>query len=138
MTFIWRAIVLATALVLTAPAFAEDKVKLELNKLESHDANCRVYFVLTNETAAAFSELMLDLVVFDHDGIIQRHLAFDGAPLPDVRTRVKLFELETIACPNVGHILFNGVLDCRDETGERDDCLDVIAPSSRAAVALTQ
>ena len=136
--FTWRAIALATALMLSVPAMAQEMVKLELNKLEPHDNSCRVYFVLTNENAAAFSELTLDLVIFDHDGIIQRHLAFEGAPLPDVRTRVKLFELDAMSCPSVGHILFNGVLYCGDQNGARDDCLDVIAPSSRAAVALQQ
>lgn len=136
--FIWRAIALATALILSVPAIAGEMVKLELNKLEAQDNSCRVYFVLTNETAAAFSELTLDLVIFDHDGIIQRHLAFEGAPLPDIRTRVKLFELDSMSCPSIGHILFNGVLNCGDQTGERGDCLDVIEPSSRAAVALRQ
>jgi len=112
-------------------------VGLELNRVEEAGQSCRIYLVLANDTDASFTSFLVDLVVFDADGIIQRRLAFDSAPLPAHRTRVKLFDLERLTCAQVARIHFNDVLECRDQSGKRD-CGALVQPTSRARTKLTQ
>lgn len=125
-----------SALIGAAPALAADALHVELNKLEPQNNACRAYLVFENQTGHSFSGLTLDLVMFDKDGIIANRLAVDAAPLPAQKTSVKLFDIGDLACKDIGRILLNDVLDCRDEGGKVPNCVALIKPSSRADVAL--
>jgi hypothetical protein len=136
----WRlSIVFGASLsAFASPAFSADAVRVELNKLEPQDGACRAYLVFQNRTQSSFSGRTLDLVMFDNEGVIAKRLAVDAAPLPADKTSVKLFDIEGVACDNIGRILINDVLDCQDETGERQDCVALIGPSSRSDVSLVK
>ena len=124
--------VLALAAV---PALAQApaaQVQLELNRVEDAGPSCRIYMVVNNTSEIDFASFVVDLVVFDADGIIQRRLAFDAAPLPPKRTRVKLFDLERLTCAQVARFHFNDVVECRDQAAKRD-CAALVQPISRAA-----
>lgn len=129
--------ILPTALLIAAACTAdaeESSLEVELNKLEPQNGGCRVYLVFDNGTASAFDSLKLDLVVFGTDGVISRRLAIESAPLAADKTTVKLFDLAEVACPDIGRILLNDVLECRDADGDRGDCLDRLYLGSRAGV----
>lgn len=115
-------------------AAAEPALSVELNKLERQGDSCRTYLVLTNGTDSAFDALKLDLVVFDAEGVVAGRLAVDGAPLPARKTSLEVFDIGGTSCQNIGRLLLNDVLDCRDGSGERTDCLASIRTSAKTPV----
>lgn len=114
---------------------ADRPVKIELNKLEplKKDA-CRVYLVLRNGSANAFDALKLDLVVFDPEGIVAKRLAVETAPLPAEKTRLKVFDVNGLACNRAGRLLLNAVMTCSNGSGKQSDCLKMISTSARGKV----
>ncbi|MBK1646285.1 Tat pathway signal sequence domain protein [Thiocapsa imhoffii] len=119
-------------------AGAATEIGVELNKLETHAPDCRVYLVFDNGAGPALDVLQLDLILFDHEGLIMRRLAVDSAPLRAAKTTVKLFDIPDLDCEAIDRILINDVLECRDETGPLTDCVERLDPSSRAPAALVK
>ena len=105
-------------------------LSIELNKLESHDHNCRAYLVVTNKSPTTYQVLKLDLVIFQPDGIIGRRFAIDLGPLTSDKRTVKLFDIDAIPCDQVGSVLINDVLECKSASGPIADCLAAITTSS--------
>lgn len=120
------------------PLAATEGIGIELNRLEEQGSNCRAYLVITNPGELAFSGFKLDLVIFDRSGTIARRLAVDLAPLRPAKTTVKVFDLVDTACPAIGSILVNDVLDCRDASGMVADCVQRLSPSSKLSVPLSK
>ncbi|MSO71857.1 MAG: Tat pathway signal sequence domain protein [Alphaproteobacteria bacterium] len=112
-------------------------IGLELNRIEDAGQSCRIYLVLDNATDANFSSFLVDLVVFDAEGVIQRRIAFENAPLPAHRTRVKQFDLERLTCAQAARIHFNDVAECRDQSGKRD-CAALVWLSNLTRAKFTQ
>ncbi|MEM7120380.1 MAG: Tat pathway signal sequence domain protein [Pseudomonadota bacterium] len=110
-------------------------VTVELNKLEPNGDACRAYLMLHNGAGAAFDSLKLDLVLLDNDGIVANRLAVETAPLKAGKTSLKVFDFADQQCGEVGRVLLNDVLACHDNNGPRQDCLDVVAPTSLGSVA---
>ena len=106
---------------------------MELNKLEDRDGACRAYLVFGNGSGERFDDFVLDLIVFDRDQVIAKHLAVDAAPLRADKTIVKMFDIVGIGCADIGRILLNDVSKCESRNGARLDCIDLVAISSRAA-----
>jgi hypothetical protein len=133
------AIAVAASLLLAAPAAAADeRVRIELNRLEEREESCRVHLVLENGSASGFVGYKLDLVLFGPDGIIARRIAVDVAPLRARKKSVKLFDVDGLACAGIGSVLVNDVLDCRSAAGESADCVDSLAVSTRADVGFSK
>ena len=81
------------------PATAQesgDRLAIELNKLEPQDTACRTYFVLQNGTEIGFTELVLDIYIFNRDGIIERRLAMDTRAVMPGKTQVRLFDVRDL------------------------------------------
>jgi hypothetical protein len=116
---------------------AEDRIDIELNKLEDNEGSCRAYLVFKNHTDAVFNEFKLDLVMFGSDGIISRRLAVDSSPLRSNKTTVKLFDIEGANCGDIGLVLINDVLSCRD-TYERSDCINLIETSTKSVTSFVK
>lgn len=122
-------------MIIGAPVtMAADSINIELNKFEDREDACRAYLVFENNTDTTFTEFKLDLVMFNPDGIIARRLALDAAPLRADKTSVKLFDIGGLACADIGRILINDVMGCRDSGGERTDCIGLVTPTSRNSV----
>lgn len=111
----------------------KDTLRVELNKLEPTEENCRAYLLFENRTAVDFRSLKLDLVMFNTEGIINKRLAVEGGPLPPGKTSVKLFDIQGVGCDAVERILLNGVLACSDPEGERSGCAELIETASRSS-----
>ena len=116
-----------------ASAVEKGRIGVELNKLEAAGDACRAYLLLSNGTAAAFTSLKLDLVTFDADGIVQRRVAVEAAPIGAGKTSLKVFDISGIQCPAIGRMLLNGVMSCKAAKAELADCLSLVSVSSRAA-----
>lgn len=110
------------------------QVRLELNKLSALDDACRAYVVARNQTEADFDQLRADVVMFDADGIVNKRLAVDLAPLPAGKTSLKVFDIGGLACDDIGQMLLNQILDCRDADGDRENCLADISVRARGPV----
>lgn len=123
---------------LARAAGADSPVSVELNKLEPANKSCRVYIVVTNPSDATFPVMKLDLIFFRPDAVIERRLALDLGPVRADKKGVKTFELDGLSCENIGSVLVNDVIECRDASGPVNDCLNRISVSSRAAVQLSK
>jgi len=121
-----------------APGTSDAAVKIELNKLEDQPSSCRAYLVVNNTSEKAYEALKLDLVLFQKDGIIGRRFALDLAPLRAKKLSVKLFDLDSLKCADLGSFLINDVLDCKVGGTEETGCLDRLAVSSRTKIDLTK
>lgn len=125
-------------MVLIAPsttAAAEDAIRVELNKIEPNGEACRAYMVIENATGRALETLKLDLVLFDTDGVVAKRLAVETAPLPPGKTGLKMFDITGLACPALGRVLLNDVLDCADASGPVADCLALVTPSAKGGLS---
>ena len=123
----------ALALIHTMPAKAESAagIAVELNKLEPKEGACLAYLVFENGTQSSFEAFTLDLYIFGLDGTIAKRLAINGAPLPVGKTKVSSFSIKDVACETMGNILVNDVIKCKDGGGAREDCVELVQPSSR-------
>jgi len=119
-------------------ASAGPGVSVELNKLEKSDKGCRVYLVINNSADSAYQAYKLDLVLFQPDGVIGKRLSLDLAPIRAAKRTVKLFDLEGVACDQVGSLLVNDMLDCRTDAGAQNDCLAGLTLSSLTNVKLSK
>jgi hypothetical protein len=126
------AVLVWTLMSLMAPIGAEERILLQLNKLEDVSPNCRAYLFLENGTSAAFSSFTLDLVTFSKDGVISQRMAVELAPIGPKKNIVSLFDIPDTSCSEVVRMLLNGITSCQTATGDRQDCVDLVELSSLA------
>ncbi len=143
-----RACTLATAafaLFLAAPeataqssdAAGNGKLTIELNKLESAEGGgCRAFFLFRNRTAASIEGFEMSLAILNREGVIDRLLTVDAAPLPVSRTTLKLFEIPEVSCDSVSEILVHDFASCKPQNGAEADCFTMIELKSRASAKL--
>lgn len=98
---------------------------------------CRLYMTFDN-MAPAYAPLRLDLALFGPDGVILRRVAVDAASLRRGKRSVKLFEIDDLPCEQLGEVLRNDVLACRDEGDESPDACLARIGSRVPAVALVR
>jgi hypothetical protein len=109
---------------------------IELNKLEQRESSCIVYLVFHNALDTALESLALELVLFDKAGFIQQHVTLDAAPLATDKTSVKLFDLDSVQCEQIGRILVNDVVEFADAEGTIPNAASRLELSSRLEVDL--
>ncbi len=139
MTFL-RALAVAGLAVLvsvsTGQASDAGRVSIELNKLEQEGADCESYLVIRNPDGPSYSEFDMEVLVFDTDGIIQKRLAVNLAPVKKGRTTVYIAALADLQCETVGEILVNGFFGCMADGAAVTDCVDRVDLSTRSSVKL--
>lgn len=112
---------------------------VELNKVEpSESGGCSAFFLFRNETDNSFEGFEMSLAILNTQGVIDRLLSTDAAPLPVARTTLKLFEIPEIACTDISEILLHDMTSCRPQNGEEMDCFPIMALRSKAPVALVK
>lgn len=140
--FALGAAALAALTTVGGPARAEahqDGLTVELNKFEQIDTGgCRAYFLFRNRTDMSFEGFEMSLAILDGDGVIDRLLAIDAAPLPVARTTLKLFEIPEIACDNISEILLHELTSCRPQNSEEMDCFPMLGLDSKTSSPLVK
>lgn len=116
----------------------KEQVGIELNKLSNEAAGCQAYFVFDNQGAADYAKLKIDLVVFNADDVFERRFAMSVAPLDAKKRTLRMFELKTMKCDQIGSFLINGVLECQQGKRAKKDCAERLVPSSRVDVELAK
>lgn len=130
-----RALIAAIFMLASSSALAQaGGIEVELNKLEPVEGACRAYLVTQNLADTRFDAVQLDVVMFDNDGIVGRRLAVQVGPMPKNKTSIKVFDIKNLECQDIGQMLLNDVIECRDASGARDDCLSLISVSQRGNV----
>jgi hypothetical protein len=121
-------------------AIAQDgKLTVELNKLETgEEGACRAFFMFRNQNPMSFEEFEISLAVLDRDQIIDRLLTIDAAPLPALRTTLKLFDIPEIACTDISEIIIHDIPACKPQNGEPMECFAILDLVSRADVRLSR
>ena len=115
------------------------RLTVELNKTEAGETEgCRAFFLFRNQTAKSFEGFEMSLAILDTNGIIDRLLSIDAAPIPAGRTTLKLFEIEGIACDSISEFLLHEMPSCRPQNEAETDCFDLIDLQSRAAAQLVK
>lgn len=133
---------IAAAALLAAPAFAdshEPGLTVELNKFEQIDGGgCRAFFLFRNKTDMSFEGFEMSLAILDGNGVIDRLLSIDAAPLPVARTTLKLFEIPQIGCDNISEILLHELTSCRPQNADEMDCFPILELDSKTAAPLVK
>jgi hypothetical protein len=133
---------LAAALALAAPAApraAEGRLTVELNKVETTEGGgCQAFFLFRNQSGLTLEAFEMSLAVLAADGVIDRLLTIDAAPLPAQRTTLKLFEIPDLACASISEILLHDFAACRPQNADPVDCFALVDLLSRASAALVK
>jgi len=116
------------------PAAAGEGIVLELNKVAVRDDACRLTFVLNNESDAAFSEFLLQLIFFNDQGGVITDAAVDFLQVRPQKTVVRYFDVPELSCPALAKVLLNDVAACSPPAPGGRDCLDLIQPSAHGDV----
>ncbi len=114
------------------------RLLVELNKFEAIDNGCRTFFLFRNTTDIRFQSFEMSLAILDREGVIERLLTVEAAPLPSERTTLKLFEIPESQCENIGEILLHEIVSCNPDQGEAPDCFGIIDLKSRASAPLVK
>lgn len=80
----------------------------------------------------------MSLAILDSDGIIDRLLTIDAAPIEATRTTLKLFEVPEIECGAISEILLHELASCRPQNGEEIDCFPQLNLLSRTSAPLVK
>ncbi|MCR8827346.1 hypothetical protein [Pseudosulfitobacter koreensis] len=134
------ALLAAAAIALPLAATAqENALTVELNKFEpAEDGGCRAFFLFRNETGKAFEGFSMSLAILDGQGVIDRLLNIDAAPLPVARTTLKLFEIPQIACDDISEILLHAIDSCQPQNEDNMDCFPLVELVSRTSAPLVK
>jgi hypothetical protein len=111
---------------------AAGRIGIELNRLDAEAAACRLTFVADNRLAP-LTALVLETVLFDHDGRVAALTLFDFGVLPEGRRRVRQFDVGGVDCGEIGAVLVNGVSGCAGEGLDAEACAAALAVSGTVA-----
>lgn len=115
------------------------KLTVELNKFEPADTGgCRAFFLFRNDSGKAFEGFEMSLAILDGQGVIDRLLNIDAAPLPVARTTLKLFEIPEIACTDISEVLLHAIETCQPQNEAPTDCFPLVTLVSRTPAPLVK
>ncbi len=130
----------ALAICAAFPAGAEPgRLLVELNKFEEIETGgCRAFFLFRNQTDTSFAGFEMSLAILDTNGVIDRLLAIDAAPLPVARTTLKLFEIPETTCAGISEILLHELTSCQPQNADEIDCFPILDLNSKTTAALVK
>lgn len=125
-------LVLAGTLIGTTVAHAQSgNFELELNTSVDAPDGCQLTFVATNNTAVALTEASFEVAIFNAEGLASSLFVFEFGELPLNKTRVVIFSLPAVNCPDVSRLLVNRQDECESATGAEQVCMKSLNASSR-------
>ncbi|WP_424985109.1 hypothetical protein [Microbulbifer sp. S227A] len=131
---------LALTLAGAVPGHTETgRLIVELNKTEEIEGGgCRAFFLFRNDTASSFDGFEMSLAIMNRNGVIDRLLSIDAAPLPVARTTLKLFEIPETTCADISEVLLHDMASCRHQNEDEIDCFPILELSSKADAVLVK
>lgn len=135
----WGAIAGIMTFVLPAIAAGQDAeddastpLLVELNRAQDQANGCLLSLYASNRTAVDITALVLEAVLMNKEGQVERLTLFNLGQLPKGRPRVRQFEILDMACANLGMMLINGVATC--EADDAEICERELRLRSREAI----
>lgn len=126
--------ILALGLALPTGATAQEDggaLIFELNRVVPLDGACRLTFMAQNNMDMDIEQIVFETVLFTTEGGVERLTLFDLGALPTARPRVREFDMQGLACENLGRVLLNGVHACMGEGVDPEACAGALNPVSR-------
>ncbi len=137
-TSTWLSVILL-GLVSTGASAQSGPLSVELNKFEPGEPNgCQAYFLFRNETGKSFEGFEMSLAILDTNGVIDRLLSIDAAPLPVQRTTLKLFAIPDIACGDISEIVLHDMPVCKPQNEDNTDCFEFLELGSKTDALLVK
>jgi hypothetical protein len=133
--------ILALAATLAGlPAAAQDgQLGVQMNKFEEVEGGgCRAFFLFRNQTGKTFEAFEMSLAILDANGVIDRLLSIDAAPLAAGRTTLKLFEIPELGCAQISEVLLHEVPACRPQNEPEMDCFPILTLDSKTPAKLVK
>jgi len=113
---------------------ATDGISLELNTAIQHDSNCRLHFLLSNNTTHTFSDFRIEIAFFDNSGRFVNHATADFLKVGAHKTVMRSFDVPGQQCVHLGKILLNDDAVCISENGAIHECVELIEPTHRTEI----
>lgn len=131
--------------IFTTPIMAQEidlngKILIELNSADQIEKSndgvgaCTLSFLVTNGLEFDLEGLVVETVLFDASGSVDRLTLFDFATLPQARPRVRQFSVPDLACDDMSRILINGVQNCAGANVDTATCSNAITTSTRTSI----
>lgn len=88
-------------------------------------------FLISSSFEEGVDSLVVETVIFDASGGVNRLTLFDFGTIPAGRPRVRQFVVPETSCDGLGSLLINGVNRCEMSGAASAACLDALVTSSR-------
>ena len=133
-----RSLVAALALICSHAAAEEAGpfLTVHLNAQATGEAGCLLTFLIDNAHPDEIESTVFETVLFDKEGQVDRLTLFDFGALPAGRPRVRQFQLDGLACEDLGKVLINGASTCRVGGKDSAICTDSLKLHSSTAAEL--
>jgi len=129
LVFVWA---MAATLAGTSVEQAQSgNFELELNTSVDAPDGCQLTFVATNNTDVALTKASFEVAVFNAEGLASSLFVFEFGELPLNKTRVVVFSIPAVNCPDVSRLLVNRQDECESEKGAEQVCMKSLNASSR-------
>lgn len=131
---------LVLVFALSCNAFAQEAAKpdltVELNTMADANGGCQLTFVAKTGFSKGINQIILETVLFDKAGTVNRLTLFDFGAIPADRPRVRQFIVPELTCGNLSQILINGINTCEVPGKNADACASGMSVTSRTDVEL--
>lgn len=119
-------------IMLTNPLAAQSPaLSVELNAAEDTGGACRLSFLAINTLGPDLSALVLEAVILDQKGKVNRLTLLDFQDLPQGRKRVRQFDLAGLACVDLGQVIVNAAATCTGAELAPGICMNALHVTSR-------
>ncbi|WP_051645358.1 hypothetical protein [Labrenzia sp. DG1229] len=123
---------------IAAPAHAQEptgKISLELNHVQpTQGGGCRLSIIATNGLERPISQLGLEIVAFNTEGLVDQFLRLDFSRISAGKTKVLQFDLAGKACDGLSRLHINDVLNCVPASVTDVYCPDLLDLKNRTPI----
>ncbi len=111
------------------------KIRLELNQAQpTQDGGCRLSIIASNGLERPISQLGLEMVAFNKDGLVDQFLRLDFSRISAGKTKVLQFDLAGKSCESLSRLHVNDVLNCVPPSITDVYCPDLLELTNRTAI----
>ena len=114
----------------------ERRIDVELNTAATLESGCQLSFLISTTYPEQVDSLIVETVIFDASGGVNRLTLFDFGQIPSGRPRVRQFVIPETSCDQLSRLLINGVNTCSVANTPDADCQNDLTTRSRTDLEL--
>jgi len=139
MIFAIRAfLALSLSVLCLNPVWAQEfsgKIGLELNHVQpTADGGCRLSIIATNGLERPMTQLGLEMVAFNQDGLVDQFMRLDFTRISAGKTKILQFDLAGKPCGSLSRLHINDVMNCVPPTITDVYCPDLLDLANRTEI----